>query len=54
MDRFHARVQYDASLIDVAELSDLLESSARIISLMEIKLISHSLCDTCSGLAQLP
>jgi hypothetical protein len=46
MDRIHA--QYGASPIDVADSTDELESSARIISLMEIKPILRWSCDTLS------
>jgi hypothetical protein len=48
MDRIHAQVQYGASPIDVVDSTSELESSARIISLMEIKPIWHWRCDTSS------
>jgi hypothetical protein len=48
MDRIHAQVQYGASPINVADSTNELESSARIISLMEIKPILRWRCDTSS------
>jgi hypothetical protein len=53
MDRIHAQVQSGPSPIDVADSTSELESSARIISLMEIKPILRCPCDTLSLFGQI-